>query len=107
MPASAASPAIDEDLAFLVLLRTDLAAEVIIGAHEPLAVPAGGADGLVHLPGNIGVERRVVGLADLRASADSSRADSTISAPMNTDSATLPSLLVVVWNDWPACRRSS
>jgi hypothetical protein len=26
---------------------------------------------------------------------------STNRPPMNTDSATLPSLLVVVWNDWP------
>jgi hypothetical protein len=44
---------LDEDLAFLALLGADLGAEVVVGAQEPLAVPAVLGDDLLHL-GDLG-----------------------------------------------------
>ena len=58
---------LDEDLAFFALLGADLGAEVVVGAQEPLAVPAVLADDLIHLRdfgqilGGFGVEAAVLG----------------------------------------------
>ena len=42
---------LDEDLAFLALLRADLRAEVVVGAQEPLAIPAVLVNHAIHLGG--------------------------------------------------------
>jgi hypothetical protein len=39
---------LDEDLTFGALLRSDLVAEIVVGAQEPLAIPAVSADRFVH-----------------------------------------------------------
>ena len=77
-------------------------AEVVVGAQEPFAVPAVLVDDLLHL-GRFG--QVAFGLGVQSALLGDGRQflgrRSTNRPAMKTDSATLPSLLVVVWNDWP------
>ena len=92
---------LDEDLALLVLAGADHVAEVVVGAAEPVAVPAVLDDGGGHLVRRGPVARvRRPGRAARPAPA-SSRAARMNSPAMNTDSALPPARLAVVWNDSP------
>jgi len=92
---------LDEDLTFLAFLGADLATEVVIGAQKPFAVPA-----VRRTSSSIRATASRQCAASLasprcREMAANSRPLSANNAAMKTDSATLPSLLVVVWKDWP------
>ena len=86
-------------------MRADRAAKIIIGAPEPRAIPAVLPDGRFHRRGISGdsVHACVRYRQMLWPDPAISCAASTNNPAMKTDSATLPSLLVVVWKDWPGC----
>ena len=92
---------LDENLAFGAVLRADFCAKMIVGAQEPLPVPTCGPGGGAFLARRHG--KRCASSSRPRCSAMAiiSWAASTNNPAIKTDSATLPSLLVVVWKDCP------
>ncbi len=94
---------LDEDLTFVAVVRTDRVAKVVVGAQEPRAVPAVRNRPPPRICSTAGTIHASSSALQRRAMAIISSAASTNSPAMNTDSATLPSRLVVVWNDSPGC----